>query len=62
MAYSFIFSSIIFRGVYLHEIHKKLEEILIREKRENLYKQCLEFLNTRVELDLASFKEDIWSH
>ena len=48
--------------IYLHEIHKKLEEILIREKRETLYKQCLEFLNTRVELDLASFKEDIWSH
>ena len=48
--------------IYLHEIHKKLEAILIREKRETLYKQCLEFLNTRVELDLASFKEDIWSH
>ena len=48
--------------IYLHEIHKKLEEILIRESREELYKQCLKFLDTRVELDLASFKEDIWSH
>ena len=48
--------------IYLHEIHKRLEEILIRESREELYKQCLKFLDTRVELDLASFKEDIWSH
>ena len=48
--------------IYLHEIHKKLEKILIRESREELYKQCLKFLDTRVELDLASFKEDIWSH
>ena len=48
--------------VYLHEIHSKLEEILIREKRISLYKDCLKFLKTRVELDLAQFKEDIWSH
>ena len=48
--------------VYLHEIHKKLEEILIREKRINLYNECLKFLKTRVDLDLAQFKEDIWSH
>ena len=48
--------------VYLHEIHSKLEEILIREKRINLYRECLKFLKTRVDLDLAQFKEDIWSH
>ena len=48
--------------VYLHEIQAKLEEILIREKRISLYKDCLKFLKTRVELDLAQFKEDIWSH
>ena len=48
--------------IYLHEIHKKLEEILIREKRIDLYNDCLKFLKTRVELDLAHFKEDIWSH
>ena len=48
--------------VYLHEIHQKLEEILIREKRVNLYNECLKFLKTRVDLDLAHFKEDIWSH
>tara|TARA_A100001011_G_scaffold4207_1_gene4811 strand:- start:2933 stop:3544 length:612 start_codon:yes stop_codon:yes gene_type:complete len=48
--------------IYLHEIHQKLEEILVREKRINLYNECLKFLKTRVDLDLAQFKEDIWSH
>ena len=48
--------------IFLHEIHSKLEEILIRENRVDLYKQCLNFLNTRVELDLALFKDDIWAH
>jgi ribonuclease D len=48
--------------VYLHEIHKCLEKILIRENRIILYESCLKFLKTRVDLDLASFKDDIWSH
>ena len=48
--------------IYLHEIHTKLEEILVREKRINLYKDCIKFLKTRVDLDLAQFKDDIWSH
>ena len=48
--------------IFLHEIHSKLEEILIRENRIDLYKQCLNFLNTRVDLDLALFKDDIWAH
>ena len=48
--------------IYLHEIHNRLEDILIRENRYDLYLQCLKFLNIRVELDLALFKEDIWSH
>ena len=48
--------------VYLHKIHSELNKILIREKRINLYKNCLKFLKIRVDLDLASFKEDIWAH
>ena len=48
--------------IYLHEIHTKLEEILVRERRIHLYKDCLKFLKTRVDLDLAQFKDDIWSH
>ena len=27
-----------------------------------LYQDCLKFLKTRVDLDLAQFKDDIWSH
>ena len=37
--------------IHLHKIHEELEKILVREKRINLYKDCLKFLNTRVELD-----------
>ncbi len=48
--------------IYLHKIHNELQKILEREKRVNLYKECLKFLKTRVELDLALFKDDIWSH
>ena len=48
--------------VYLHEIHSELKTILIRENRINLYNDCLKFLKTRVDLDLALFKDDIWSH
>ena len=48
--------------IYLHKIHEELNKILIREKRNNLYQDCLKFLNTRVNLDLALFKDDIWSH
>ena len=48
--------------IYLHKIHDELDKILKRENRIDLYQDCLKFLKTRVELDLASFKEDIWSH
>ena len=48
--------------IYLHKIHDELNKILVREKRLNLYKDCLKFLKTRVELDLALFRDDIWSH
>ena len=48
--------------VYLHKIYECLEKILIRENRIDLYKETVKFINTRVKLDFASFKEDIWSH
>ena len=48
--------------IYLHKIHDKLNIILKREKRIDLYEDCLKFLKTRVDLDLALFKDDIWSH
>ena len=48
--------------IYLHRIHMELKKILEREKRMKLYEDCLKFLKTRVDLDLALFKDDIWSH
>jgi ribonuclease D len=48
--------------IYLHKIHEELKKILERENRIKLYEDCLKFLKTRVELDLALFKEDVWSH
>ena len=48
--------------IYLHKIHDELNKILVRESRINLYNDCLKFLKTRVDLDLALFKEDIWAH
>ena len=48
--------------IYLHKIHYNLVKILERENRVKLYKDCLKFLKTRVDLDLALFKDDIWSH
>ena len=48
--------------IFLHKIHDELNKILEREKRVELYKDCLKFLKTRVDLDLALFRDDIWSH
>ena len=48
--------------VYLHKIYEGLYNILVRENRLDLYNKTIKFLPTRVELDFASFKDDIWSH
>jgi len=48
--------------IYLHKIHEELNKILERENRIKLYQDCLKFLKTRVDLDLALFKDDVWSH
>ena len=48
--------------LYLHKINDALMNILKRENRFELYEDCIKFLNTRVNLDLASFPDDIWSH
>ena len=48
--------------IYLHRIHDELKKILERENRMQLYEDCLKFLTTRVDLDLALFRDDIWSH
>ena len=48
--------------IFLHKIYERLINILIREKRETLYYDAIKFIYSRVNLDLASFTSDIWSH
>ena len=48
--------------VYLHKIKNELEKMLVREKRMDLYKNCINFLDTRIKLDQSGFKFDIFEH
>ena len=48
--------------IYLHKIKGELEKMLIREKRIDIFKKCLAFLDTRIELDQNGFKFDIFEH
>ncbi len=48
--------------IYLHKLYSTLKEILVRENRYELYNKAIKFIHTRVDLDLALFTEDIWSH
>jgi len=48
--------------IYLHKIKIELEKMLIREKRMDLFKRCISFLSTRIELDQNGFKFDIFEH
>ena len=48
--------------LHLHKINESLDKILVRENRMKLYKDTIKFIDTRVELDIASFTDDIWSH
>tara|TARA_B100000965_G_scaffold405870_1_gene441640 strand:- start:2016 stop:2642 length:627 start_codon:yes stop_codon:yes gene_type:complete len=48
--------------IYLHKLKSSLEKMLIREKRMEIFKKCLDFLDTRIELDQSGFKFDIFEH
>ena len=48
--------------IFLHKIKGELEKMLIRENRLDVFKKCISFLDTRVELDQKGFKEDIFEH
>jgi len=48
--------------VYLHRLKEKLDLMLKREKREDLARSCFNFLNTRADLDLGGWEEDVFSH
>lgn len=49
--------------LYLHQIKKKLDQLLKRENKEVIAKKCFEFLKIRSELDLIGFENlDIFAH
>jgi len=48
--------------IYLHKIKQELTKMLTRENRMDLFNKCMDFLETRVELDQKGFKEDIFHH
>ena len=48
--------------IHLHKIHDELNKILIRENRIELYKEAINFLKVRVDLDLFGISDDIWGH
>ena len=48
--------------IYLHKIKAELEKMLVREKRIDIFNECLNFLDTRVTLDQNGFKFDIFEH
>ena len=48
--------------IYLHKIKSELEKMLVREKRIDIFNECLNFLDTRVTLDQNGFKFDIFEH
>jgi len=48
--------------IYLHKIKHALEKMLIREDRLAIYEKCIEFLDTRIELDQKGFKFSIFEH
>ncbi len=49
--------------LYLHKIKLKLDEMLLREKREKLAKACFDFIEYRTDLDINGWAEqDIFKH
>lgn len=48
--------------IHLHHIKEKLDQMLLRENRDEIAKKCFAFLETRVALDLGGWEEDIFSH
>lgn len=49
--------------LYLHQLKKKLDEMLKREGRLDMAKECFAFLPTRARLDLAGWDDtDIFAH
>ena len=43
-------------------IKNELEKMLVREGRLDIFKRCINFMDTRIELDQNGFKFDIYEH
>ena len=50
------------KEIKINKIKAQLEKMLVREKRMDLFKRCISFLDTRIELDQNGFKFDILEH
>ena len=49
--------------LFLHQLKDKLDLMLEREGRQEIFKSCVQFLPTRAKLDLQGFEElDIFAH
>lgn len=49
--------------LHLHALKDKLNKMLVRENREQIFKNCIDFLPTRIDLDLNGFANlDIFAH
>jgi len=49
--------------LYLHRLKEKLDEVLVRENRMDIFQACLKFLPARAKLDISGFANlDIFSH
>jgi len=49
--------------LYLHQLRDKLNEKLAREDRKAIFEACMDFLPSRVELDIRNFSNgDIFAH
>ena len=51
-----------FNEIGLKDLKTELKNMLIREDRMDIYKKCIEFLDTRIELDQKGFKFSIFEH
>jgi len=47
---------------YLFEIREKLSEMLMREKRFELFKKCMNVIPSIVDLEISGFKPSIFEH
>lgn len=49
--------------LYLHRLKEKLDEMITRNGRQDIFDACMKFLSIRAKLDLEGFEEiDIFAH